>query len=350
MRRSILGLMSGTSLDGVDLCYVVFDGTSYSISQTQTISYPPEWKNNLEQAPNLSGLDLMRLHGLYGRYLGTLCHQFLTTHHLKADAIASHGHTIFHLPNEQLTYQLGDGAFIAAQSGTDCIYDFRKLDIALHGQGAPLVPIGDELLFSEYSYCLNIGGFSNVSLNVQGTRLAFDICPSNIVLNEFSKHFPHGYDDRGAHARQGHVNQTCLDELNALSFYQMKGAKSLGREWVESQIFPILKKTALSIPDLLATYTEHIAQQIGSQLQTSGNCLTTGGGAWNDFLMERIQFYSKAELVRPEPQLIDFKEALIFAYLGYLFLEEKVNTLSTVTGSACDSIGGILCKAPRINC
>jgi anhydro-N-acetylmuramic acid kinase len=342
--------MSGTSLDGVDLCYAIFNGTAFNIVRTQTISYSAEWKKKLVQAPNLSGQDLIRLHGLYGQYLGTLCHQFLSEHHLKADAIASHGHTIFHQPQEQLTYQIGDGAFIAAESGIDCIYDFRKLDIALHGQGAPLVPIGDELLFSEYTYCLNIGGFSNLSKHINGKRLAYDICPSNIVLNELSKHFPLGYDDRGENARKGLVNQDCLDLLNALSFYQVKGAKSLGREWVESEIFPILNQAELSLPDLLATYTEHIAQQIGNELQIPGNCLTTGGGVWNDYLMERIQTYSKTALIRPEPKLIDFKEALIFAYLGYLFLEEKVNTLSSVTGSVCDSIGGILCKAPRINC
>lgn len=350
MRRSILGLMSGTSLDGVDLCHVVFENDSYDILGTCTIPYSVEWKNRLQEAPALSGLDLIRLHGLYGAYLGDLCRDFLSDHRLQTDAIASHGHTIFHQPAEQLTYQLGDGAFIAARANTDCIYDFRKLDVALQGQGAPLVPIGDELLFPNYTYCLNIGGFSNISTNVDGRRIAFDICPSNIVLNEFCKHFPKGYDDKGMHARKGQVNQSCLDRLNALSFYQQQGAKSLGREWAEAEVLPLLFSADLNTDDLLATYTEHIAQQIGNQLQKTGNCLTTGGGAWNDYLVERIAHYANAKLILPESRIIDFKEALIFAYLGYLFLEGKTNTLCSVTGATSDSIGGILCKAPRINC
>lgn len=346
MRRSILGLMSGTSLDGVDLCLAVFEETSYRIMEARTFAYPNTWKQRLMEAPSLSGLDLVRLHAQYGTYLGNLCQQFLTESGLKADAVASHGHTLFHLPQEQLTFQIGDGAYIAAATQTDCIYDFRKLDVALSGQGAPLVPIGDELLFSTYTYCLNIGGFSNLSENTGNQRIAFDICPSNIVLNEFCQHLPHGYDDKGQLARSGKVNPLCLEKLNALPFYQLTGARSLGREWVEQEIFPVLRQAHLSPEDLLCTYTEHIAQQIGRCIRKPGSCLTTGGGAWNDYLIERIQHYSVAEICIPEPEIVNFKEALIFAFLGYLFLENKTNTLHSVTGAISDSVGGILCKAP----
>lgn len=350
MQRTLLGVMSGTSLDGVDLCLARFEGPSYRILEARTLPYSPEWKRRLAHAHTLSAVDFVHLHGQYGRLLGTLCKDFLKTCGTDAEAIASHGHTVFHQPQRQLTFQLGDGAYIAAEAGRDCIFDFRKLDVALHGQGAPLVPIGDANLFSEYRYCLNLGGFSNLSTQTNQERVAYDICAVNLVLNHFCTGLPEGYDDQGKTARRGTVHSECLDRLNRLPFYQMQGCKSLGREWVESEIIPILAAFPLELPDVLATYTEHAAQQIGRALREPGSCLTTGGGAWNTYLLERIQAHTKAKIIRPDAQVVDFKEALIFAYLGYLFLSNQTNTLRSVTGALNDSIGGILCKSPRINC
>ena len=337
-----IGLMSGTSVDGLDICAARFSGTHYEILAAESIPYPAELHEKLLNAHTLSALELAQLHVDFGVYCGREVRDFVKKHSICADYVASHGQTVFHTPQTGLTLQIGSGAHIAAECGISTICDFRTLDVAMGGQGAPLVPIGDELLFPEYDYCLNIGGFANVSTSVDGKRIAWDICPSNIVLNSFAQKLGYEFDKDGQLGRKGTVNEQILRKLNNLSYYASSAPKSLGREWVEQEILPILSQ-GKSLYDCLATYYEHCAMQIGKTLQGKDTkTLCTGGGVKNSLLMEKIAKYAQSQLVIPDEQVIDFKEALIFAYLGYLRVEGKPNCLATVTGARRDVCGGVV--------
>lgn len=337
-----IGLMSGTSVDGLDVCAARFAGKNYEILAAESIPYPAELHEKLLNAHTLSALELAQLHVDFGVYCGRKVKDFVKRHSIRADYVASHGQTVFHTPQTGLTLQIGSGAHIAAECGIPTICDFRILDVAMGGQGAPLVPIGDELLFSDYDYCLNIGGFANVSTNVDGKRIAWDICPSNIVLNSFAQKLGYEFDKDGQLGRKGTINEQILQKLNSLSYYAASAPKSLGREWVEQEIQPILCQED-SLYDCLATYYEHCAMQIGKSLQGKNTkTLCTGGGVRNTFLMDKIANYAESELIIPHAQVIDFKEALIFAYLGYLRVEEKPNCLATVTGAKRDVCGGVI--------
>lgn len=337
-----IGLMSGTSVDGLDVCAVRFAGTNYEILAAESIPYPADLHDKLLNAHTLSALELAQLHVDFGVYCGREVRDFVKKHSICADYVASHGQTVFHTPQTGLTLQIGSGAHIAAECGISTICDFRTLDVAMGGQGAPLVPIGDELLFPEYDYCLNIGGFANVSTSVDGKRIAWDICPSNIVLNSFAQKLGYEFDKDGQLGRKGTVNEQILRKLNKLSYYASSAPKSLGREWMEQEILPILSQ-GKSLYDCLATYYEHCAMQIGKTLQGKDTkTLCTGGGVKNSLLMEKIAKYAQSQLVIPDEQVIDFKEALIFAYLGYLRVEGKPNCLATVTGARRDVCGGVV--------
>ncbi len=340
--------MSGTSLDGLDLALCSFSEENgswqYNIDTAETLPYSLEWMTRLQQIEQLSALDLTQLDLDYGHYLGNSAREFLKTANLKADYIASHGHTVFHRPELGLTLQIGSGALLSASSGLPVVCDFRTQDVGMGGQGAPLVPLGDALLFGAYDYCLNLGGFSNISFRQGNERLAFDISPCNIVLNTLARKAGHDYDAGGKIAASGKVNSELLERLNSLDFYKMKGPKSLGREWVESVIFPLLEEYALPIADLLRTYVEHISDKIAAatQLEGSGQVLTSGGGAKNDFLIQRIQEKTDSRLIIPDLLCLDFKEALIFAFLGLLRIQGRNNILSAVTGSKADHCGGCI--------
>jgi len=344
----IIGLMSGTSLDGLDICYTHFilcNGKwEYRILQTATVSYPDELKNKLATAQLMDALHFARLHSDYGLYIGAQVSAFMETHQIVPDYIASHGHSIFHQPHLRFTCQIGSGAAIAAVSGVDTICDFRTTDVALYGQGAPLVPIGDRHLFGDYDYCLNLGGFSNISSEQEWGRSAYDISPVNYVLNRYTRSIGKEYDKDGEMARSGSVSQPLLQTLNGLDFYTQKGPKSLGREWVEEVVFPFIDTTGLEINDKLATFCEHVAMQISRHI-TGGRVLVTGGGALNKYLMERMSAIApQCTFHIPDTQTINFKEALIFAFLAALYLCGMPNCLSSVTGAKRNSIGGALYK------
>ena len=337
-----IGLMSGTSADGLDVCAATFNGNAFHILRAETYCYTPEQQHTLLNAHKLSALELAQLDVDFGKFCGQRVHEFTEKYQIKAHYVASHGQTVFHTPNTGLTLQIGSGAHIAAQSGITTICDFRSLDVAHGGQGAPLVPIGDELLFPEYTYCLNIGGFANVSTAHNGKRIAWDVCPSNIVLNKFAEHCGQAYDCNGTLGRQGSVNEALLRDLNAISYYAKEYPKSLGREWVDDNITPLFAKYDISNADKMRTYYEHCALQIGNTLKGKGTTLCTGGGAHNAFLMELIQSHAESTIVIPEALLIDYKEALLFAYLGYLRTQEKPNCLASVTGANKDVCGGAI--------
>jgi anhydro-N-acetylmuramic acid kinase len=345
----IIGLMSGTSLDGLDMCYVEFNYNeghwSYKIIKAEDEEYPLEIKNKLANAQTMSALDYALFNSDYGLYLGRRVKSFIDKYNLKPDYIASHGHTIFHQPAKRFTAQIGSGAGIAAESGVNTICDFRTTDVALYGQGAPLVPVGDRNLFAEFDYCLNMGGFSNISFNSLEERFAYDISPVNYVLNHYTRKVGLEYDKDGEIARTGKVNSDLLEKLNSLDFYKIKGPKSLGREWVEEVVIPLIDSYSVGLEDRLATFCEHIAMVTSSHIK-SGKVLLTGGGAFNKFLVERMSANApQCEYFVPDSMTVNFKEALIFAFLGALYVHNIPNCLKSVTGAKYDNIGGALYKA-----
>lgn len=344
---SILGLMSGTSLDGLDLALCIFNEENgryqYRIEAAETIPYSAEWLERLRKLPNATAMDYAFIHTAYGRFLGELSRDFLDRNGLTAQYIGSHGHTVFHQPGRGFTSQIGEGAALAQASGVTVICDFRSGDVARGGQGAPLVPAGDELLFGDYDYCLNIGGFANISYRKDNQRIAFDTGPANIVLNTFAAKLGLPYDDEGRVAASGTLNLELLNKLNSLEYYHLPPPKSLGREWVDTIFFPLLDN---SIPeaDLLRTLTEHIAVNISrsASFRMEEKMLVTGGGALNTFLIERIRSLTNINIQLPHKQIINFKEALIFAFLAYLRILKRSNSLASVTGASSDSCTGCI--------
>lgn len=344
---NVIGLMSGTSLDGLDLCYVQFEFPSldFEIIYAETIAYPENWTERLKNSIHLNGNDLTKLDIDYGFYLGDAVNEFIRKNQIEnVDLIASHGHTVFHNTNENYTLQIGNGAAIFAKTNLKTICDFRTQDVALGGQGAPLVPIGDELLFSEYDACLNLGGFSNVSFKKENRRIAFDISPLNIVLNYLAEKSGKKYDENGEIAKNGNIIPELLEELNLLEFYKKSPPKSLGIEFCIEIIFPLIDNSNLKIDDLLATFTEHFAQQIARELNKNQikNVLITGGGAKNKFFVERLKSMSNTEIIIPEDKIIDFKEALVFALMGILKSQNEINVLSSVTGAKKNHSSGVV--------
>lgn len=342
-----IGLMSGTSLDGLDICYSKFtlknNHWDFEILIAETIPYPKTWEDNLKNAISLPSEKLLELNSEYGFYLGDKVQEFITKHNLIAiDVIASHGHTVFHQPEKKFTLQIGDGRAIKIKTQLPVIYDFRSEDVLMGGNGAPLVPIGDHLLFSNYDACINIGGFSNISLEYKKQRIAFDICPVNIILNKYAQNLGKNYDDKGNLAKKGNISSNLLNTLNNLDFYTLSHPKSLGIEWCKENIFPLLE----NIPDLdiLATFTEHAAIQISNVINTYSlnNILFTGGGSYNEFLIERIKTKVKGQIIIPNSKIIDFKEALIFSFMGILKLNGQNNILASATGSPKDHSSGII--------
>ena len=347
---SVIGVMSGTSLDGVDIAFCRFtvanNEWAYQIINAETIAYPTHWKQILLNLEKANAITFQQTHVDYGIYLGRQIADFIKKYKLIPDFISSHGHTIFHQPEKKLTVQIGAGSAIAAECNLPVVYDFRSLDVALGGQGAPLVPIGDKLLFSEFDFCLNLGGFANISYQYNKQRIAYDICPVNIVMNAVCEGIGKEYDNEGGLAEKGTIHEPLLVELNGLSFYKLPldSPKSLGKEWVIKNVNPLLTTYNLSEADILKTYCEHIAIQIGKALnnKSKGNILATGGGTYNTFLIEIIKKHTLHQLIIPDKNTIEFKEALIFAFLGVLRVRNEVNCLKSVTGANCDSVGGVL--------
>ena len=340
--------MSGTSLDGLDICYSKFIKTKsnwdFQILTSETIPYSSEWEHALKNAIRLPSEELLKLDVDYGFYLGEKTSEFISKHKIiNLDLIASHGHTVFHQPKNKFTLQIGDGRAIKSKINKTVIYDFRSQDVILGGNGAPLVPIGDELLFSNFDACLNLGGFSNISLKRNGKRIAFDICPVNIILNDLALKLGKKFDDNGDLARTGLIDYELLDQLNQLKFYQEKAPKSLGIEWINEQVLPLIKTQKTE--DLLASFTEHSAVQIAKILDEFDvkNIFITGGGTYNNYLIEKIKAKTKTEIQIPKKEIIEYKEALIFAFMGVLRSLNLDNVLSSATGSQNDHCSGLIC-------
>ena len=346
----VIGVMSGTSLDGIDLAYIHFSirnqKWSFEIQESTTVSYPIDWLNKLKVAVGFSKEELITLNEEYTDFLGNTIRNFIEKNSIsEMDAVCSHGHTILHQPHNGFTLQIGNLPKISQLIGQTTVCDFRVQDVQLGGQGAPLVPIGDRILFSEYDYCLNLGGFSNVSFDNNGKRIAFDISPVNTVLNFYANtFFGLNYDDKGLIARSGNLNDTLLNELNDLEYFKKPYPKSLGFEFVKEIVLPLLEKYSIDSKDKMHTFIEHIAIQTAVALpKKEGKLLITGGGAYNQFLIERMQVHlPKVSITIPDAKTIEFKEALIFALLGVLKLRGEINVLSSVTGAKHDHSSGCI--------
>jgi anhydro-N-acetylmuramic acid kinase len=347
---TVIGVMSGTSLDGLDICAVRFSGQEdyeYEILASETFTYPKVMENGLAAAFGMKDQELKALDLEYGRFIGDRIVEFNEKHQLNAeiDLIGSHGHTVYHDPSKGITVQIGDGQQIANITNCEVVNDFRIKDVQLGGQGAPLVPIGDKFLFSSYESCLNLGGIANISFDDQGQRVAFDICPANLPLNKLVRSaFGSSYDLDGEIARSGKQIDELLAELNDLNYYLQEHPKSLGVEWLNDHFYPVLQNYSNDPPaNLLRTIVEHETGQIDNVLKRNDikSCLVSGGGALNLFFMERLKAKSSTELIIPGSDIVDFKEALIFAFLAFLNYYNQINTLKSVTGAKRDSVGGI---------
>lgn len=343
-----IGLMSGTSLDGVDVASCTFkleeNQWSFQIDVAETYSYSEEWLDILRSLHLQNGPRIFEIDAALGKYYGEIVNTFIAKNNLTVELIASHGHTLFHQPGKHFTTQIGSGAHISAITGLTTICDFRSKDVALGGQGAPLVPVGDHYLFSNYDACLNLGGIANISMLAEdGRRVAFDICPVNMALNELAQRAGFSYDKDGNLARSGKVLPELLSSLNALSFYHQKGAKSLGREWYEQAFKSQIREG--NIADLSCTIVEHIAEQHASAFSTlnpEATVLVTGGGAFHQFLLERMKIKSSKKLQVPNKELVNFKEAMVFAFLGVLNYLGSVNVFDSATGSSKQHVGGAM--------
>ena len=362
-----IGVMSGSSLDGLDIAFVKFQENAgqwqFEILAAACESYSESWRSKLQSATGLNAKEYQLLHAEYGHYLGQAINNFIDQHalHFKVGLVASHGHTTFHMPGERMTAQLGDGAAIAAETGLPVVSDLRALDVAFGGQGAPIVPIGEKLLFPGYELYLNLGGIANISFNLNGSYIAYDVCPANKVLNLLCKTVGKEYDDKGQMAAIGNVNADLLTKLNALDYYSQPYPKSLANDFGTDQVFPIVQSFGITHNDGLRTYVEHIVQQIVDNIKDNFlkeqnknghdamgphyRMLVTGGGALNDFLVDTLSRQLAAigvELILPHPDVINFKEAMIMGLMGVLRWRQEYNVLSSVTGAQRDSIGGAL--------
>lgn len=344
---NVIGIMSGTSLDGIDVAQLHFkiknNCWSFTMGLCQTISYSALWISKLKSAVNYKKAELDQLNLDYTRYLSSVINTFIQHNNIaNITALCSHGHTILHQPQSGITLQIGNLPEIATLTNQQVVCDFRVADVALGGQGAPLVPIGDQILFSKYQYCLNLGGFSNISFQQNDKRIAFDISAVNTVLNFYANHFDHEYDDKGLIAASGEVDDPLLHTLNNLDYYQKNHPKSLGFEYVQTTLLPLINSFNISTENKMRTFCEHIAIQIGAALPIkNGEILVTGGGAYNEFLMQRISIHvSPCQIIIPNKKTIEYKEALIFGFLGVLRLRNEINVLSSVTGATSDHCSG----------
>lgn len=355
-----IGLMSGSSLDGLDMVFAHFQERggvwNYAIQASACAPYDAEWTARLRGATGLNAEAYLRLHADYGRYLGDQVLAFMKAQdfELQVDLIGSHGHTTFHDPALGLTAQLGEGAALAARTGLAVVSDLRALDVAFGGQGAPIVPIGEKHLFSEYPLLLNLGGIANVSVFGPGGPQGCDVCPANRVLNELAAEWNAPYDADGRWASQGQVQQQLLEQLNALEYYRAVPPKSLSNAYGLETVLPLIQRWEGPLEDKLCTYVEHIAWQLRNALELyyghtpqepAARMLITGGGALNGYLVSRIAARLSGlgiEACVPDAATVLYKEALIMAFMAVLRWRQEPNVLSSVTGASRSSIGGAL--------
>lgn len=353
-KYNIVGIMSGTSMDGLDIAHVTLeegnDGKwGFEINAAATIAYDEKWRLRLSKLRHQNSLVFHKTDRFYGQWIGQNIRTFLDDNNLEADLIASHGHTVFHQPENNITVQIGDGNSIYAYTGIPVVTNFRALDVVLGGEGAPLVGVADEKLFGEFDMCLNLGGFANISTSINGSRIGYDVCPCNIVLNRIAREFDQQFDEDGRIAERGNINYDLLSDLNGIEYYEYAPPKSLGREWISSNFWYYVRNSEASKEDKMKTLVDHIAQQIGNNIEdlSSGEAngkrvYVTGGGAFNKVLIEHLRTHTDAEIVVPDAQIVNYKEAAAFALLGMLRVKNEINVHSVATGSNANSVSGTL--------
>jgi len=344
--------MSGTSLDGLDIAFCNFklidNQWSFDLIASKSVDYDDLLKKRLKDSIRLPALELLLLNNEYGKWLGGQVKAFVKENNITADFVSSHGHTVFHQPDKGLTYQIGSGQHLANKCGLEVVCDFRTKDLALGGQGAPLIPIGDQHLFSDFDFCLNLGGISNISFDHKGERVAYDIGLANMVLNYLTAQKALSYDDNGEIARSGKLCKDLLNQLNDLPYYKQPFPKSTGYEWFCDDVIPIVDTSKHCFEDKLCTCVHHIAFQVAEEVQKYAmgkrHLLVTGGGANNAFLIETLRFYlaDQVEVVVPDQSIVNFKEAIVFALMGVLRYRNEVNCLKSVTGASQDSCAGVI--------
>lgn len=349
--------MSGSSLDGLDVCYTYLEESrgvwKFDIQYAECIGYSEEWTEKLAHAQHMDAGNFFKLHTAYGKYIAELVNDFIIRHSIqhRVDFIATHGHTVYHDPVHQTSFQMGDGATIAAITGLPVISDLRAMDVALGGQGAPIVPIGDKLLFSDFDYWLNIGGIVNITVRDKEQIHAFDVCTGNQALNTLAKNEGKDFDEDGNMARAGKLLVAVLGQLNDQDYFRKPAPKSLSNDAAMELVFPVLMESPHLNADLLRTMVQHIAEQVVEVVKHYphekgfAKMLVTGGGAFNNFLIETLQQVLQplqVNVVVPYEQVVKFKEALVMALIGALRWREETNVLSSVTGASRDSISGAL--------
>ncbi len=349
--------MSGSSLDGLDIAYceIQVDKGEYKWDLLACDVYPfsEMWQLRLKELPYQAAISFARTHTYFGHYMGGFVNDFIKKNEIEPDLIASHGHTIFHDPNKRMTSQIGDGGALAAITGLPVVNDFRTQDIAINGEGTPLAPIVDTLLFKEYDFCLNLGGIANITYT-KGTKvIAFDVTACNQVLNALAQVLGLLYDENGNVARKGEYLPSIAAKINALPYFKTNYPKSISNEWVRGKILPVFLDDSENIENKITTAChligQHISEAIEQIIEQEGmaakslTMLVSGGGVLNTFLIECIQKYCKSvEIIIPNQEIINYKEAILMALLGVLRIENTANCLSSVTGATRDTIGGAI--------
>ncbi len=352
MIYKVIGIMSGSSLDGLDIAYCSLEENggnwSYTIENAICVPFDTILYTQLNTITNLTVPEFMQLHTHFGRWIGLQLNNFIAQFELehKVHLIASHGHTAYHFPANATTVQIGCGAAIAATTNLPVVNDLRAMDMAFGGQGAPIVPICEQLLFKNYNAFINIGGISNITINNGEIITAFDVCAANRILNVLANELGQPFDDEGELASAGTINQNLLQALNNLPYYTKPSPKSLGNEFGLQTVIPLIKQFNDSTINNLATYTEHIIFQLTQAINTNkvtGKVLVTGGGAFNKFLIESLQNQCRQIVVEvPDALTINYKESLAMAIMGALRWREENNTIKTATGARQASVGGAL--------
>ena len=344
-KYKVVGIMSGTSLDGLDFVLVEFFKETkwyFKLISSSTHTYPKKIYEKLKHSSSLHMNDIKILDQFYTIYLSKQIIKFLDKNNIhEIDFISSHGHTVLHQPNSGITYQIGNLPILAKLINKKVICDFRHKDVQMGGQGAPLVPVGETKLFHQLNTFINLGGFANITLKNEKKIVAYDICPANLILNSLANKLNRPYDKDGELARKGRLIPELERKLNNLKFFKQKPPKSLGIEWVKENIIPIFEiYHRNSINDILNTYTIFIAKQISHSLRGRKEALVTGGGTYNSFLIEQIKKRTSCIISIPEQKIINFKEAIIFAFLGVLRDQNKINCFASVTGAKINHSSG----------
>ena len=357
----VLGLMSGSSLDGLDLVFCEIEAadepdftvTHSEILVAETVPFSEQWQVRLKNLPEQNALTFAKTNTYFAHYTADLVRGFCIKNKVKPDFIAAHGHTIFHQPENFLTVQIGDGAALAAKTGYPVVCDFRTHDVALHGEGTPLAPAADRWLYPGYDFYLNLGGIANISCKVDDSFVAFDTAPANQVLNALANLTGAEYDANGALADAGQVDTDLLNAVNTLPYFSEKYPKSLDNSWIKNQVLPLYFSAEISLKDKIRTAVEQTAGQTAVELkrvtvrenisQENRKMLVTGGGAFNGFLIKRLRaLCENTEIVLPSDLIINFKEAALMALLGVLRVENQPNCYASVTGAKYDSVGGAI--------